>query len=192
MEGEKVQEIVTGNWMNVMVLIVAIMAGLGTVRKPKFEVKSRTASGSAINWLNIAVGDTIHIGIEQVYFGMGSMFEEAGFMTPDGKREELCALVIARSQISHWTNKGNEVVWVMTLMTQRCVDDLYSSLLESKYSKAIPQSKLMTTPLDFDVAEFDGFTAKNSNVHLKVKIEHKQDPLNPARSRYELDFDDDS
>lgn len=187
-----IAEIASDVGMIALIVIATILAGLGAVRKPKFEVKSRTATGSAINWLNIAVGDAIHFGIEQVYFGMGSMFEEAGFMTPDGKREDLCALVISRGQISHWTNKGNEVVWVMTLMTQRCVDDLYSALLDSKMAKAIPQSKLMSTPLDFDVAEFDGFTAKNSNVHLQVKIEHKQDPLNPARSRYELEFNDNS
>ena len=184
-------QIVSENGMITMVVIMMTLVGLGTVRKPKFEVKSQTATGSAINWLNVAVGDTISFAIEQVYFGMGSMFEDAGFMTPDGKRESLCALVITRSAITHWTSKGNEVVWVCSLMTQRCVDDLYGFLIESKYAKDIPQSKLMATPLDFDVREFDCFEPKK-NVMLNVTVEHVQDPLNPARSRYELKFDDNS
>lgn len=185
------QQFVLETGMYVMMVIATILAGMGTVRKPKFEVKSQTASGSAINWLNVAVGDSISFAIEQVYFGMGSMFEDAGFMTPDGKREHLCALVISKSAITHWTSKGNEVVWILSLMTQRCVDDLYLSCIESKYTKDIPQSKLMATPVDFDVREFDAFEPKKS-VMLNVTIEHVQDPLNPARTRYELKFDDNS
>ena len=89
------QQLVLETGMYVMMVIATILAGMGTVRKPKFEVKSQTASGSAINWLNVAVGDSISFAIEQVYFGMGSMFEDAGFMTLDGKREHLCALVLS-------------------------------------------------------------------------------------------------
>lgn len=173
---------------------LATISVLGAVRKPKFEVKTTTNTGSSINWFSLLTGDTLSISIHQAYFGTGGMFQELGFNVPSSKTNDLCCLVVAKGQITNFNSKSNEVVWVMTLITQSFVGDLYDQLLSGQYIKTIPKNETIETPIqEMDWAEFDTFCHSKKNGNISIRISHTTDKLNPSRTRYSLeDFNDNS
>ena len=172
--------------MIAMVVITTILAGVGAVRKPKFEVKTQASIGASINWFNLPVGESVQFGIRQVYIGVGSMFEELGFRIPDDSGSRTIGLVVFSSQVNWFNSKANEVHTNMTLVTQKVVGDLYESLLESDKFKQISKANLLIPPNDdFDWDDFDTFEGKK-NVLCQATIEHVQDPNNSARSQYSL------
>lgn len=168
---------------------LATLSVLGAVRKPKFEVKTTTTTGSSINWFSLLTGDSLSINISQAYFGTGGMFQELGFNVPSSKTNDLCCLVVAKGQITNFNSKSNEVVWVMTLITQTLVGDLYDKLLSGDYIKTIPKNETIETPIDsidgWD--EFDTFCHSKKNGNISIRISHQTDKLNPSRTRYSLE-----
>lgn len=180
----------------VLMTVVAVFAALlGMARKPKFEIPEERSIGANLHWFSLVQNGEALLRIKQIYFDVGQAFKDAGWNIPNGTHDRLICLVVLESEIETVNAKG-EHTWLMSLITQGPVGDLYREMwkaCEAKQMKMIPKGNLILSPLSPDpkdvangiIRDMDSFEA-NGAFNPTALIRHESHPTNPARSMYRM------
>jgi len=171
-----------------MMIVVVIAATLAMARKPRFEVPDERRNGANLHWFSLILNGEAEVRVRQIYFGVGQQFIDAGWNIPNNCFDRLICLVVAQSEIVTVNAKG-EQTWVMCLITQGPVGDLYRECLKSlegKKMKWVPSKDMIVPPnLAVEMDEMDGFTGVGAS-NPRFVIRHEAHPSNPARSMYRM------
>ena len=181
--------------MIVLALVAALVTGMLTERKPRFEIPEERNNGANLHWFSLLQDNEAVLRIRQIYFGIGQEFRDAGWNCPNGTHDRLMCLVILESEIVTMNSRG-EQTWAMALLTQGPVGDLYRECwkaLEANQMKWIDTPDLILSPLSpnpKDVAnqiiqKMDVFEPEGA-FNPTATIRHEAHPTNPSRSMYRM------
>lgn len=180
----------------ILMTVAAVFAALfGMVRKPKFDIPEERQNGANLHWFSLVQGGEALLRIRQIYFDVGQAFKDAGWNIPNGTHDRLICLVVLESEIETVNAKG-EHTWLMSLLTQGPVGDLYREMwkaVEMKQMKVVPKANLLLSPLspnpkdeaNITIRDMDSFEP-NGAFNPTALIRHESHPTNSARSMYRM------